>query len=132
MALSIELKPKEKMIIGGAVIQNGEGKARFLIENPVPLLRQRDILTEEKANSPAKRIYFTIQLMYIDEENLARYHRQYWNFVQAWVKVSPSTLGLVDQMNEAVLLRRYYAALKLAKKLVHHEKEAIRRVQESL
>jgi len=43
MSLKITLKPYEKFIIGGAVIINGEAKSTFVVENDVPILRQKDI-----------------------------------------------------------------------------------------
>ena len=51
MALKITLKPNERMIIGGAVVTNGETRADFTIDNKVPLLRQKDIMSENEANS---------------------------------------------------------------------------------
>ena len=44
MALKLSLKPGEKMIIGGAVVKNGDAKAELFIENQVPLLREKDIM----------------------------------------------------------------------------------------
>ena len=47
MALKITLKPNEKMIVGGAVITNGNIKnTNLIIENNVPILRQKDIISE--------------------------------------------------------------------------------------
>ena len=71
MALKITLKPNERMIIGGAVLANGNSKeCNLLIENNVPILREKDILSEKDADKLCSQIYFTIQLMYIDEKNL--------------------------------------------------------------
>ncbi len=45
MALKISLKPHEKMILGGAVITNGNSMGcHLVIENKVPILREKDIL----------------------------------------------------------------------------------------
>ena len=63
MALTITIKPHEKLIIGGAVIVNGKAKSEMLIENNVPILRGKDIMSLDMADSPCKRIYFAIQLM---------------------------------------------------------------------
>jgi flagellar protein FlbT len=72
MALKISLKSGERMILGGAVVTNGSsGSCDLIVENKVPILRQKDILTEAKADSPCRRIYLTVQLMYIDEANLS-------------------------------------------------------------
>jgi len=129
MALKITLKPGERMIIGGAVLTNGSpSSCDLVIENKIPILRQKDILTEEKATSPCRRIYYAIQLMYIDENNLAMYHKIYWDLVKDLVQVAPSTVGLIDSINEHILQRRYYPALKLTKKLIEYEKEAVERV----
>jgi flagellar protein FlbT len=126
MALKITLKPGERMIIGGAVLTNGNSASSDLvIENKTPILRQKDILSEEKANSPCRRIYYAIQLMYIDEHNLAAYHKIYWDLVKDLVHAAPSTIVLIDSISEHILQRQYYQALKLAKRLIDYEQEAI-------
>jgi flagellar biosynthesis repressor protein FlbT len=131
MALKITLKPGERMIIGGAVLTNGRAAScDLVIENKTPILRQKDILTEEKANSPCRRIYYAIQLMYIDENNLAMYHKIYWDLVKDLVHAAPSTVDLIDAINEHILQRRYYPALRLTKKLIEYEKEAVERVSD--
>ncbi len=72
MALRISMKPQEKMILGGAVITNGNSfRCNLIVENKVPILREKDILSESQADSLCRQLYFIIQLMYIDEENLA-------------------------------------------------------------
>jgi flagellar protein FlbT len=131
MPLKISLKPHERMIIDGAVIRNGGSRSSLYIENNVPVLRQKDIMSEEDAASPACRIYFTVQLMYIDEPNLNIYHGRYWKLVKAFLKAAPSRLPLIDEMNEHIVNQDYYQALKLAKELIEYEKEAVRRVSES-
>ena len=62
MALIIDLKPKEKIIIGNAVITNDEQRTRLHIEGDSPILREKDIMTEAQANSPCKRIYLACLL----------------------------------------------------------------------
>jgi len=129
MALKITLKPGERMILGGTVLTNGSPTScDLIIENKTPILRQKDILTEEMTTSPCRRIYYAIQLMYIDENNLAAYHKIYWELVKNLVRAAPSTAVLIDSINEHILQRRYYPALKLTKKLIEYEKEAIERV----
>lgn len=131
MGLKITLKPKERMIIGGAVVTNGNGKSEFLVENNVPILREKDILSEHDADTPCKRIYFVIQLMYIDEKKLTEYHNTYWSLVRDVVAAAPSTLVRIDQISEQILGSRYYQALKLAKNLIEYEQEAVNNVRKS-
>ena len=125
MPLKITLKPHERMIVGGAVITNGNAKCDLLIENKVSILRQKDIMSEKDAYSPCRKIYFTIQLMYIDEESLIEHQNTYWKLVQDIVKAAPSMLALIDQISEHILNNKYYQALKLARKLIDYEQEII-------
>lgn len=129
MALKITLKPHERMIVGGAVITNGDSRSQFRIENRVPILRERDILGEKDADSPARLIYFVIQLMYIDKQNQATYYDSYWRVAQQLVKAAPSTVAFIDPISEFVLSDRFYPALKIAKKLMAYEEEALSCVQ---
>ena len=130
MALKITLKPQEKMILGGAVISNGNSAGcQLIIENKVPILREKDILSENDADTPSRQLYFIIQLMYIDEENLVIHQKNYWSLVNEIVKAAPSTVSWIDQINEEIVSGRYYQALKLVQKLIDYEQEVIRRVQ---
>jgi len=131
MALKIALKPQEKLIISGAVIQNGKNRSEFLVENNVAILREKDIMREEEATTYCSRIYFVIQLMYIDEKNLVEYHNTYWALVKDLVKAVPSTLTYIDRISEYLLQNEYYQALKSAKKLIEYEMEVLDRVRNS-
>lgn len=132
MALKITLKPNERMILGGAAITNANPtNCDLLIENKVPILRQKDILSADKATSPCRCVYLAIQLMYIDEDNLRKYHKDYWDLVREIVRAAPSTVALIDPISEHILGRRYYQALKLTKRLIQYEKELIERVSGS-
>lgn len=131
MGLKITLKPNEKMVIGGAVITNGSGKTHLIIENKVPILRQKDIVNEDEATTPARLIYFVIQLMYIDEDNLIAYHHRYWRLIREFLRAAPSQLPVVDQISELVFQRNYYRALKTAKKLIVYEMEVLENAKQS-
>jgi len=130
MALKITLKPHEKMILGGAVISSGSSKCEFIIENKVAILRQNNIMAPEDATSPAKRIYFAIQLLYVDGSQAAAHQKLYWMLIKEFVDAAPSSLGLVDQINELIFAENYYEALKLSKQLIEFEQEVIKRVTE--
>ena len=130
MALKIALKPGERMLIGGAVVKNGSRQtAELIVENNAPVLRKKDILNEKEAKTPCSRIYFVIQLMYIDTENLAIHHESYWKLVRPLLQAAPRLTGLIDQINENILNGKYYQALKLAGKLIEYEQEVLRHVR---
>ncbi len=125
MALKILLKPGERIIIGGAVLTNGKTPAQLLVENQVPILRQKDIMGRDEATTPCRRIYLVIQLMYIDAGNLPAHHHTYWNLVQEVVKAAPSTLPWIDRISDHILNNRCYQALKLARRLIEYEEETV-------
>lgn len=129
MALKITVKPHEKLIIGGAVIENGSTKSELLVENNVPILRGKDIMSLQEADSPCKRIYFTIQLMYVDQENLVEHHNTYWELVKDVVEAAPSRRPVLQEISDHVLNRRYYQALKLTRSIIAYEQEVIKNVR---
>ena len=67
MPLKVELKPGERILIGECVITNAGHRAQFVIDGKVPIIREKDIMTAEQANTPAKRIYLSILLMYTSQ-----------------------------------------------------------------
>lgn len=129
MPLKITLRPEERMIIGGAVIRNGDKPSTFYVDNKVPLLREKDIMSYEEAETYCSKIYFVIQLMYIDSANVVKHHNTYWKLVSDLVEAVPRAVGLIDQISQLILDEDYYHALKLAKKLLAFEKEVLSRVK---
>jgi flagellar protein FlbT len=126
MPLKVTLKPKERLFINGAVIVNDEeSRINLIVVNDVPILREKDILTEETADTPCKRIYLTVQLMYMDKEHLADYHKKFWNLVAEVVKAAPSTKGMIHKISEQILIGQFYKALKESHKLIQYEKELV-------
>ena len=125
MALKISLKANEKIILGGAVIKNGAHPSVFFVENNVLVLREKDIITEELADTPCKRIYYTVQLMYLDEKNLAQYHAAYWRQIGELTDTVRTMLPFSVEIGEHILACEYYKALKITKKMIAYEKELL-------
>ncbi len=132
MALKIRLRPRERIIIGGAVVTNGGTHCELIVGNRVPLLREKDIMSEEDANTPCRRIYFVIQLMYIDEQNLVDHHSAYWSLVRDVVDAAPRTLLMINQVSGHILNGQYYKALKEARRLIDYEEEVVNHVRKSI
>ncbi len=124
MSLKVELKPGEKLIIGNCVVTNSDQRTRLFIDGKAPILREKDILTPDTADSPAKRIYFAVQLMYIDED-VERLRKDYFKLINDLVTAAPSTIQLVDEINNEILTGELYKALKAAKKLIQYEQELL-------
>ena len=123
MALKLTLKPNEKIIINGAVITNGKSKTVLAIENEAIILRQKDILNEEQANTPAKRIYFCIQLAYLDREHERHYLQQARGLVTEFVDAVPSTevVEILREVGASIEQRNFFKALKKMRKLLAYE-----------
>ena len=125
MSLKVELKPGEKLIVGNCVITNSDQRTRLFIDGKSPILREKDILTFETADSPAKRIYLAVQLMYIND-NVDRLTQDYFALINDIVTAAPSTNPIVDEINNEILTGSLYKALKAAKKLIQYEQELLR------
>lgn len=124
MALRIELKPGERILIGESVLINNDQRATFLVEGSAPILREKDIITPEEADTPAKRIYLAVQLMYTSRDPRA-HHDVYFALMRDIVQAAPSTWSYVETINNRILTGDLYKALKEAKNLVHYEQELL-------
>jgi len=125
MALKVELKPHERIIIGSCVITNTDQRARLLIEGEkIPILREKDIMTPATADTPAKLIYLAVQLMYIAPDPQAN-HGTYFNLLRDMVTAAPSAWPIIEGINTNILCGDLYQALKEARKLVAYEKKLL-------
>jgi flagellar protein FlbT len=124
MALRIELKPGERILIGESVLVNGDQRTTFLVEGQAPILREKDILTPELADTPAKRIYLAVQLMYTSRDARA-HHDVYFALVRDIVQAAPSTFPYVETINNRILTGDLYKALKEARNLIDYERELL-------
>jgi len=120
VALRIELKPYERIIIGESLITNSDQRARFIIEGNAPILREKDILTAETANTPVKRIYLCVQMMYL-ENDIAKYQELYFDFVKDLLAAAPSYRKQIESASNHILSGSFYKALKDIKRLMNRE-----------
>jgi len=126
MALKIELKPFERIIIGESLITNSDQRTRFLIEGNAPILREKDILTAEAANTPIKRIYLCVQMMYL-ENDIAKYQDTYFEFVKDVLAAMPSSRKQIEAASNHILSGSFYKALKDIRKLMSREEELLQK-----
>jgi flagellar protein FlbT len=126
MALRVELKPFERIIIGQSVITNSETRTSFLIDGVAPILREKDILTAETANTPVKRLYLCIQLMYL-ENDIAKYQDLYMGFVKDLLEAVPSFRASIETASKLIVTGSLYNSLKEIRKLIRREEELLRR-----
>jgi len=127
MALKLTLKPGEKLVINGAVITNGDRRASLIIQNKVSVLREKDIMQADEANTPVRRVYFPIMLMYLDDSKAGEYYDEFVVRMTELMGVieEPDALAKCLAISRDVMNRNYYRALMTAKKLFAFEKERL-------
>lgn len=124
MGLKVELKPRERIIIGESVITNDDQRTRLFIEGEAPILREKDILTVDQADTPCKKIYLMVQLMYLARDP-TRHHRLYFDLVTEVLMAAPSTRPYFDRINNSLLTGQHYKALKDTRRLIEYEQELL-------
>jgi flagellar biosynthesis repressor protein FlbT len=105
MPLKLTLKPNEKVLIGTSVIANGPAKTEFVVLNRVPVVRERDIITEEKADTVAKKLYVTILNMYINPAKEKDFHGLYFALMREMIliPVDARAVDLMVEMSQHIL-----------------------------
>ena len=130
MPLKVELAPGERVIIGDCVLRNGSQRAKFQVESGGPILREKDVLTVEVADTPAKRIYLAIQLMYLAQDP-SPIHHVYLRLIKEIVQAAPSTFPYIERISNHVLTGFLYKALREAKALIAYEEGLLRHAEPS-
>ena len=120
MPLRVELKPFERIVIGETVIINSGTRTSFLIDGEAPILREKDTVTAETANTPDKRLYFCVQMMYL-KNDIPRYRSAYLDFVRDLRQSIPGSREAIDAVNTHVSAGALYKALKELRKLMKVE-----------
>ena len=127
MPLKLSLKPGERFVLNGAVVQNGDRRGTLVLQNKASVLREKDIMQEEDVNSPARHVYFPVMMMYLDEPNAERYRDEFLQRLSEFMGVirNPEVLTDCVSVSKHVLGREYYKALMLCRKLMDYEDERI-------
>ena len=134
MPLKLWLKPGEKFVLNGAVVQNGDRRGVLILQNKASVLREKDIMQAEEANTPARRIYFPVMMMYLDEVNATRYYDEFARRLTEFMGAIGNPEILTDCVNVSkhAMAREYYKALMLCRKLIDYEDERLSHVASGL
>ena len=127
MPLKLSLKPGERFVLNGAVVQNGDRRGVLVLQNKASVLREKDIMQAEDANSPARRVYFPVMMMYLDEGAAARYYEEFARRLTEFMGVirNADVLGECVNISKHVLGREYYKALMGSRRLIEYEDERL-------
>ena len=127
MPLKLSLKPGEKFVLNGAVMANGDKRASLVLQNKACVLREKDIMQPEDANTPARRIYFPIMMMYLDNEDTERYYNDFALRMTEFMSAinNREALSICLNISREVMGQAYYRALMLCRKLFDFERERL-------
>ena len=134
MSLKITLRPGERIFIAGAVLKNGPNRSMFIIENKIPLLREREIMLEEEVDTVAKKIYFLLQAMYMEiqsNEHHSKLLQEFERLTSAFVKAAPSSAQIILEITQNLLAEDLYRALRTCRKLIDLERERVEQFRTS-
>jgi flagellar protein FlbT len=125
MPLKMTLKPGERIIVNGAVLENGGGEAHLVFLNDAAFMREKDILAEVDALTPASRIYFALQCLYIFPTRRDHYNILLSELMEDYLEAAPSAQEIVERIQMQVSQGEFYHALKTVRALIAHEKERL-------
>ena len=127
MPLKLSLRPGERFVVNGAVVQNGDRRAALVLQNKASVLREKDIMQPDEATTPARRIYFPIMLMYLDEpgreENYSAFAARLTEFMGA--VQNPEILAECIALSREVMGAEFYRALMRCRRLIAYEDERL-------
>ncbi len=123
MPLKLSLKPGEKFVLNGAVVQNGDRRGVLILQNKASVLREKDIMQAEEANTPARRIYFPVMMMYLDDNLAPKLYDEFALRLSEFMNATrnPAIMQECVAASRHVMTREYYKALLSARKLVDYE-----------
>jgi len=123
MPLKLSLKPGEKFVLNGAVVQNGDRRGVLILQNKANVLREKDIMQADEVTTPARRIYFPVMMMYIDETQASKFYDEFALRLTEFMAATRNPDAMADCVaaSKHVLAREYYKALLAARKLVEYE-----------
>lgn len=122
--LVLKLSPKERVLINGAVIENGDRRSRLSIVTPnANILRLRDAIHPEEVTTPVRRVCYIAQLALSGDVEKKDAHLQILRGVEqlSQVLTDHDSRELLNQATEAVMDEQFYQTLKALRGLLPRE-----------
>ncbi len=122
--LVLKLGPKERVLINGAVIENGDRRSRLNIVTPnAHILRLRDAIHPEEANTPVRRVCFAAQLVLTGDAEPEEQRHQLLRRIEelSQVLTDADSRKLLTSATEALLGDQFYQCLKALRALIPRE-----------
>ena len=122
--LVLKLGPHERVLINGAVVENGDKRSRLAIMTPnANILRLRDAIHPQEANTPVKRVCYVAQLVLSGDADAVEARPQLLRGIEqlSQILTDPDSRSLLAGATAAVLEDQHYQALKLLRGLLPRE-----------
>lgn len=122
--LILKLAPHERVLINGAVIENGERRSRLSIVTPnANILRLRDAIHPGEVSTPVRRVAYIAQLVLSGDAAPEDATPQLLRGIEqlSQVLTDPDSRALLDRASQAVLEGEFYPAMRHLRALLPRE-----------
>jgi flagellar biosynthesis repressor protein FlbT len=122
--LVLKLGPHERVLINGAVIENGDRRSRLAIMTPkANILRLRDAIHPEEVNTPVRRVCYIAQLVLSGDAEAPDARMQLLRGIEqlSQVLTDHDSRTQLTLASTAVLEEQHYQALKALRSLLPRE-----------
>lgn len=122
--LVLKMGPRERVLINGAVVENGDRRGRFSILTPnANILRLRDAIHPDQANTPVRRVCYIAQLVLSGDAEPNDASSQLLRGIEqlSQVLTDHDSRVLLERATDTVLARQFYQTLKALRGLLHRE-----------
>ncbi|MFN3971529.1 MAG: flagellar biosynthesis repressor FlbT [Gemmobacter sp.] len=122
--LVLKLGPGERVLINGAVIENGDRRSRLAIRTPnAHILRLRDAIHPDEVNTPVRRVCYIAQLVLSGDVTPQDARLQLLRGIEQLSQVlcDPDSRELLSAASAAVLEDQHYQALRALRGLLPRE-----------
>ncbi len=126
--LVLKLGPHERVLINGAVIENGDKRSRLAIMTPnANILRLKDAIHPEDANTPVRRVCYLAQMVLSGDLEPDESRMQLIRGIEqlSQVLIDPDSRSHLAQATAAVLQNQHYQALKFLRGLLPREERLL-------
>ncbi len=126
--LILKLAPHERVLINGAVIENGDRRARIAIKTPhANILRIKDAIHPDAVNSPVARLCYICQMILTGDAPPDEGRRQIIFGIEQLSQIftDDDSKGLLSRAIENLNAGEDYHALKSLKALLPREADLI-------
>ncbi|MGR3660064.1 MAG: flagellar biosynthesis repressor FlbT [Paracoccaceae bacterium] len=126
--LVLKLGPRERLLVNGAVIENGERRSRLTVITPgANILRLRDALHPEEINTPVRRVCYIAQLVLSGDAKPEDAKLQLLRGIEQLSQVFQDldSRQLLAQATHSVIESQYYQTLKSLRSLMPREERLL-------